>query len=145
MAAVGCRRTAKDPESDSAEPPSAQASEDGPRNPNASLEDSLKGVDWSVKTLDRKRDYSGTLTIFFENDTFANQRDSHFTAGFGAMWTTAPVRTLSPNNMFRRLAEDSWSFLPTVSDRSYEKFFQFGGGWEIYTPADISAVISLWS
>lgn len=103
--------------------------------PAGELPEELEAVpDWA----EAARTKSGTLTLIFENDTFANESDNNFTAGFGFAWTSAPIRRLSPENVFRSLVEDHWSFLPTLGDARFEKFVQIDLVMEIYTPRDIT-------
>ena len=106
--------------------------------PTESLDDTLKNIDWSKRPLKTQRDSTGTLTLQFENDTFADKSDNNFTAGFGFAWTSAAVGTLSPKNWFRNRIEDEFSFFPTVSNPSYRKFVQLSLNYEMYTANDIS-------
>jgi hypothetical protein len=103
----------------------------------SAIEGTLAGVDFTDPALKKQRVYTGTLTLIYENDTFANGSDDNFTAGFAASWTSAPVRTLSPRNFFRRIPEEVFSFLPTLKDPRYTKFTQIAASLGMYTPRDI--------
>ncbi|MEM8884244.1 MAG: lipid A deacylase LpxR family protein [Planctomycetota bacterium] len=89
----------------------------------------------------RRSRYVGTLSLHFENDTFANNSDDNFTAGFGLTWTSAPIRRYGFRNVFRRLVEDYWSFLPQISNPEFKKQVQIHIGYELYTPTDISTPV----
>ncbi len=125
--ALGCRSAGRTPEPMPAPPPASQ-----------SLDDTLKNIDWSVRPLKTPRDSTGTLTLQFENDTFSDESDNNFTAGFGFAWTSAAVDTLSPKNWFRNRIEDEFSFFPTVSNPNYRNFVQLSLNYEMYTANDIS-------
>lgn len=87
---------------------------------------------------DRRSDSVGTLTFQFENDTFSNNSDNNFTAGFGFAWTTAAVDTMAEDDWCRVLIEKDLSFLPTVSDPAWRQFGQLALDMEMYTAQDTS-------
>jgi lipid A 3-O-deacylase len=84
-----------------------------------------------------KPDSVGTFTFQFENDTFSDKSDNNFTAGFGIAWTSAAVDTLGKGAWFRNIVND-FSFLPTVSNPSYNRHFQLALNMEMYTAQDTS-------
>ena len=135
---MGCKSTGKkkQPKGARYEPQTVETAVD--ETLEESLEESLKNVDWSIEPLKTKRDSTGTLTMRFENDTFSDDSDNNFTAGFGFAWTSADVATLSPKNWFRNRVESEFSFLPTVSNPEYNKFVQLALNYEMYTATDIS-------
>ncbi len=95
---------------------------------------------WAIEKqdphADLKHDSVGTLTFQFENDTFSDGSDNNFTAGFGFTWTTASTKALDAENWFRRRIEGDFAFLPTLTDPSYDQFFQFSLNMEMYTAED---------
>jgi lipid A 3-O-deacylase len=101
------------------------------------VEQALAGADYTGPARTKRRDYTGALTLVYENDTFANGSDNNFTAGFGIRWTSAPAQTLGPRNFFRWIPEKVFSFLPTLGDPAYRKFTQVAASLEMYTPERI--------
>lgn len=85
----------------------------------------------------RATDLSGTVTIQYENDTFADRSDNNFTAGFGTAWTSAAVQTMDEDNWFRRMVS-GMDFLPTVGKPSYVQHLQLALDYEMYTAQDTS-------
>lgn len=77
-------------------------------------------------------DYSGVLSVSFDNDETMGS-DNNYTHGGFISWATNEVSSYDSGSFVRKWA-DFWSFLPQVGNQDSETYAAWTLGLEAYTP-----------
>lgn len=89
-----------------------------------------------VERATKEREYDGSLSFVFENDTFAGS-DNNFTTGWSFTWTSNEVKEFSEDGFWNKYV-DFWSFLPVVGEEGTRNYVTFSLGQTFSTATDIS-------